>query len=43
MNLGNGRKLVKAGADILVAGSSVFAADDVVKRVEKFKEMLNGN
>ena len=43
VNLGNGRKLVKAGADILVAGSSVFAADDVVKRVEKFKEMLNGN
>ena len=43
VNLENGRKLVKAGADILVAGSSVFAADDVVKRVEKFKEMLNGN
>ena len=43
VNLENGRKLVKAGADILVAGSSVFAADDVGKRVEKFKEMLNGN
>lgn len=43
VNLENSRKLVKAGADILVAGSSVFAADDVVKRVEKFKEMLNGN
>ena len=43
VNLENGRKIVKAGADILVAGSSVFAADDVVKRVEKFKEMLNGN
>lgn len=43
VNLENARKLVKAGADILVAGSSVFAADDVVKRVEKFKEMLNGN
>ena len=43
VNLENGRKLVKAGADILVAGSSVFAADDVVKRVEKFKEILNGN
>ena len=43
VNLENGRKLVKAGADILVAGSSVFAADDVVKRVEKFEEMLNGN
>lgn len=43
VNLENGRKLVKTGADILVAGSSVFAADDVVKRVEKFKEMLNGN
>lgn len=43
VNLENGRNLVKAGADILVAGSSVFAADDVVKRVEKFKEMLNGN
>ena len=43
VNLENGRKLVKAGADILVAGSSVFAADDVVKRGEKVKEMLNGN
>ena len=43
VNLENGRKLVKAGADILVAGSSVFAADDIVKRVKKFKKILNGN
>ena len=32
VNLENGRKLVKAGADILVAGSSVFAADAVDRK-----------
>jgi len=32
--------LKKAGANILVAGSAVFGAEDVTKRCEEFKNLL---
>ena len=36
----NARKLVDAGADVLVAGSYVFKAEDPVKTVADLKEMI---
>lgn len=36
VTLENAKALTEAGADILVAGSSVFKADDIGKRVEDF-------
>jgi len=39
VNLENAPLLCKAGADILVAGSAVFGADDVKKRTEEFKSL----
>lgn len=40
VNLDNCQMLKDAGVDILVAGSAVFGADDVVKRCQDFKELL---
>lgn len=37
VNLDNAMSLVNAGADILVAGSAVFGADDIIERTRQFK------
>lgn len=37
VNLDNAMTLVNAGADILVAGSAVFGADDITERTRQFK------
>lgn len=37
IDLGNFKEVLNAGADIIVAGSSVFKADDVKERVQEFK------
>lgn len=38
VNLDNADALLTAGTDILVAGSAVFGADDIVARTAQFKE-----
>ncbi|CUU09855.1 hypothetical protein JGI2_00343, partial [Candidatus Kryptobacter tengchongensis] len=38
IDLDNVELLLEAGADIIVAGSSIFKSDDVTKTVKKFKE-----
>lgn len=40
VNLENGKELCDAGADILVAGSAVFKADNVEKRIADFAGIL---
>lgn len=40
VDLENTPRLLEAGADILVAGSSVFKAEDVSKRVKEFKKLM---
>ena len=40
VDLGNAPKLVEAGCDILVAGSQVFGAEDIKKRIKEFKKLL---
>lgn len=40
VDLDNAREIVDAGCDILVAGSAVFKADDVAKRVKEFKKII---
>ena len=37
VNLDNAMSLVNAGADILVAGSAVFGADDIIEGTRQFK------
>ena len=37
----NAKKLIKIGADVLVAGSYVFGSDNPVKTISKLKEMIN--
>lgn len=39
----NYKKLVEAGADVLVAGSSVFKADDPLQMIENLKRPINSN
>ena len=41
VNLKNIRKVANAGADVLVAGSSVFSAKDVTARVQEIREKLS--
>lgn len=41
ITLDNVQKVKKAGVDIFVAGSSVFKADDITKRVIEFNKILN--
>ena len=41
VGLKNIQKLTKTGVDVLVAGSSVFGADDITKRVQELKEKAN--
>jgi len=40
VSLDNCQMLKDAGADILVAGSSVFGAEDITKRTKEFKKLL---
>ncbi|MEQ8524813.1 ribulose-phosphate 3-epimerase [Gracilimonas sp.] len=40
VNLKNAKKIAKAGADILVAGSSVFSAENITARFEELTEKL---
>ena len=40
VNLKNAKKVAKAGADILVAGSSVFSAGNITARFEELSEKL---
>src|SRR5258708_21561581 len=39
VNLENGARLMKAGADRLVAGSAIFNTDDIIGRVEELKNL----
>ncbi len=39
----NARKLLDAGADVLVAGSSIFKAADAVKMIKTLKELSSDN
>lgn len=39
VNLSNAKEILEAGADILVAGTAVFAGDSV-SNVESFKEIM---
>jgi ribulose-phosphate 3-epimerase len=41
VDLNNCVKLISAGADILVAGTSVFSANDPVETIRKFKQRIN--
>lgn len=38
INLENVGEIVQAGADVIVAGSSIFGAEDVVKTIKAFKK-----
>ena len=40
VNLDNCQMLKDAGVDIMVAGSAVFGAEDVIKRCQDFKELM---
>lgn len=40
VGLRNIRQVVKAGADVLVAGSSVFSAEDITARVEELQDKM---
>ena len=41
INLDNLQTVLDAGCDIVVAGSSVFGAEDVAGRVDEFCKILN--
>ncbi|WP_129596336.1 ribulose-phosphate 3-epimerase [Anaerophilus nitritogenes] len=41
IKLDNAKEVVKAGANILVAGSAIFGAEDVTQAVREFKEEIN--
>ena len=40
VDLTNTREIAETGCDILVAGSAVFGADDIRKRIKEFKKLL---
>lgn len=40
IDLTNTEQVIAAGVDIIVAGSAVFKADDLTKRIKEFKELL---
>lgn len=40
VSLANAKEVYEAGVDIIVAGSAVFGAEDVVARTKEFKELL---
>ena len=39
VNLDTGRRLVEAGADVLVAGNAVFKAPDMVEMIHQLKNL----
>ena len=39
VNLETGRKLIDAGADVLVAGNFVFASDDPISTIKNLKSL----
>lgn len=43
VGLQNAEAILKAGADVLVAGSSVFKSEDPVKTIKRLKEIEIGN
>lgn len=43
VGLHNAEKILQAGADILVAGSSVFKSDDPLKTIDRFKQLAVNN
>lgn len=40
VSLANAKQVCDAGVDVVVAGSAVFGAEDVVKRTQEFKELI---
>ena len=38
VSLSNSKKLIEAGADLLVAGSAIFKSDDPVSTIKQMKE-----
>lgn len=42
VTLTNARALIEAGANVLVAGSAVFGAENVIKRVQDFNALMVG-
>ncbi len=42
VTLTNARALIEAGANVLVAGSAVFGAQDVIERVQNFNAVMVG-
>jgi len=43
VGLHNAEEILKAGADTLVAGSSVFKSDDPIRTIERFKQLETNN
>lgn len=41
IKLSNAKEIVNMGADLLVAGSDIFGAEDVIKQTRAFKEIIN--
>lgn len=41
VSLENGKVLVEAGADSLVAGNSIFSTEDIMGTISKFKRVMN--
>jgi len=39
VNLETGKRLLEAGADVLVAGSFVFSSPDPIRTIKELKEM----
>ena len=39
VKLSNAREIIELGADLLVAGSDIFGAEDIVKRIKEFKAL----
>ncbi len=40
IKLSNAEQIVKAGADLIVSGSDIFGADDVIKRTREFNKLI---
>ncbi len=43
VGLQNAQALLQAGADVLVAGSSIFKSEDPIKTIDRFKEIKRNN
>ncbi|EOD01322.1 ribulose-phosphate 3-epimerase [Caldisalinibacter kiritimatiensis] len=41
VKLENVREVIDWGADVIVAGSAIFKAEDVIKQTKKFKDLIN--